>query len=56
MDEMTSKRKPRTENELFKILNHAWKHMDKEKLKNLVKLMQSRCKQVIENNGYPTKY
>jgi uncharacterized protein YbcC (UPF0753/DUF2309 family) len=56
MDDMTSERKPKTENELFRILNHAWKNMDKEYLKTLVKSMPNRCKEVIKNKGFPTKY
>jgi hypothetical protein len=46
LDDITSKRKPKIENELFKILNDTWKHMDKDYLKKLVKSMPPRYKQI----------
>jgi hypothetical protein len=56
LDDMTSKRKPKTENELFTTLNHAWVNMNEDYLKKLVQSMPSRCKAVIQNKGFPTKY
>jgi transposase len=56
LDQNTSKRQPKNETDLFKVLEDAWKNIEKEKLENLVKSMQKRCQKVIENKGYSIEY
>lgn len=52
----TSFRNPRTEDELFDIINEEWNKIDKETLSKLVFSMPKRCQMVIEANGGATKY
>ena len=42
--------------ELFNVLNQAWRALPVDILDRLVSSMPSRCQAVIENNGYATKY
>ena len=56
LDEMTKKRKPKNEDELFELLKDAWENITYERLRKLVGSMPSRCAEVIEKGGSPTKY
>ena len=51
------KNKPRTKRELIEQVIAAWyRVISAEELKKLVDSLPRRCKMVIENNGWPTKY
>lgn len=43
-------------NDLFLEVSNIWKNMDMDIIKNLIHSMSNRCRQVIKNNGYWTKY
>lgn len=42
--------------ELFSALRRAWYQINKNIITNLIELMPRRCKEVIEANGFYTKY
>ena len=51
------KNKPKTKRELIEQVIAAWyRVISAEELKKLVDSLPRRCKMVIENNGWPTKY
>ena len=51
------KNKPKTKRELIEQVIAAWyRVISAEELKKLVDSLPLRCKMVIENNGWPTKY
>lgn len=41
---------------LFEQIGAAWKNISMEVLNNLIESMPRRCRAVIKNNGYATKY
>lgn len=47
---------PSNEDELFDLFKKEWNKIGIEYLNQLVNSMPRRCKAVIENKGYPTKY
>ena len=47
---------PRNNNELWEIAQQAWHNISTDRCRNLVDYMDRRCKAVIKNNGYSTKY
>ena len=49
-------RKFKKEDDLFNAVKKAWAEIPKERLEKLVESMPSRCKAVIDANGYATKY
>ena len=49
-------RTPINENDLFKVLERAWKRIPKVLLEDLVASMPRRCQAVIDAKGYATKY
>ena len=52
-----SKDKPRTKTQLTEKIIAAWHHVvTKEELQKLVESMSKRCRMVIENKGWHTKY
>lgn len=56
LNQKAKDRHPRSDNELFDILNTEWETMDQDILKNLVASMPQRCRKVIANHGYPIDY
>ena len=52
-----AKNKPSNKRELIENIIQAWHHIvTLEELRNLVQSMPRRCKAVIQNKGFPTKY
>jgi hypothetical protein len=56
LDNTTKSRKPQNLEELFDVLNEAWKTLPVDRLTQLVDSMPDRCRQVIESKGYPIRY
>lgn len=56
VDRQCRHRTPKTKQELFTIIEDAWKNIPLTMLETLVDSMPDRCKAVIANNGWPTKY
>ena len=48
--------KPKNLAALEKVAKEAWENLNVEKCQKLIKSMKSRCKAVIRNLGYPTRY
>jgi len=55
-DRKLKDRNPSNENQLFQLLNDAWKQISVELCQSLVESMPRRCQAVIDANGYPCKY
>ena len=52
-----AKNMPSNTRELIENIIQAWHHIvNPEELRNLVQSMPRRCKAVIQNKGFPTKY
>ena len=52
-----AKNNPSNKRELIENIIQVWHHIvTSEKLRNLVQNMPRRCKAVIQNKGFPTKY
>jgi hypothetical protein len=51
-----SKRRPKNEEELFKVVEEVWKNIDATYLKKLVESMPKRLEAVIAAKGNITKY
>ncbi len=56
VDEECRDRKPKNEEELFKIIETTWYNMSEEILYNLVESMPRRVEAVFANNGWATEY
>ncbi len=59
LDQMVRKNHPEKFNntdELFRALTQAWKKISKEYVQKLILSMKSRCRTVIQNKGFATKY
>ena len=57
IDVIIAKNKPSNKKELIENIIQAWHHIvTPEELCNLVQSMLRRCKAVIQNKGFPTKY
>ena len=57
INEIIAKNKPSNKRELIENIIQAWYHIvTREELRNLVQSMPRRCKAVIQNKGFPTKY
>jgi transposase len=56
LEHSTIERKPKSEAELFEILEKAWEDIPAELLHSLVESMPRRCQAVIDAKGYATKY
>ena len=56
LDKHLSNRKPKIESELFELLRNKWEQLDMSILRKLVDSMPDRCRAVIANKGFPTKY
>lgn len=56
LERATAGRKPTSKDELFQILNEAWKNIPLDTLIKLVDSMPKRCEAVIKAKGYATKY
>lgn len=47
---------PRTQQELWEIVQAAWYSTTQERCQNLVDSIPRRCAAVVKNIGHPTKY
>jgi transposase len=56
LDKNLKNRQCRNEEELFQCLQHAWNALSPDMLSNLVSSMPQRCREIINNKGYPIKY
>lgn len=56
LDNNLKKRNPANEDELFRMLNDAWKKISSDTIDNLMNSMRNRCRLVIENRGMPIPY
>ncbi|ETN97406.1 hypothetical protein RFI_40123 [Reticulomyxa filosa] len=51
-----AQKNPKDENELFQAIKEEWALLSIRYLQDLVQSMPNRCKQVIKQKGWPTKY
>jgi len=51
-----SKAKCSNNNQLWDVVQHTWKAIPLKRCQDLVDSMKRRCKAVIQNKGYTTKY
>lgn len=56
LDRRLVNRQPKDEDELFDVLEEGWNKLDTKLLTKLAESMPNRCRAVIKNKGYPTKY
>lgn len=56
LDKRTRDRKCNNEEELFQVLERAWREIPEATLRNLIESMPRRCAAVIKAKGAPTKY
>jgi transposase len=56
LERKVQERSPKSEQQLFDLLQAEWQLMTEEKLSSLVESMPRRCQAVIDNKGYATKY
>ena len=48
--------KPKNAEELWNVVQSSWARIPVKRCQKLVDSMQQRCKAVIQNRGYATKY
>jgi hypothetical protein len=50
------RRKPRSKDQLFQVIQEAWDAMPESRCRKLVESMKRRCLEVIKNKGMTTSY
>ncbi|CAK9819099.1 Transposable element Tcb1 transposase [Anthophora quadrimaculata] len=56
VDHEIKRRKPKNIQDLFEMIEEAWKSIPVDRCIRLINSMQRRCAEVIKNKGYATKY
>lgn len=56
VDKEIKRRKPKSKDQLFQVIQEAWEAIPESRCRNLVESMKRRCLEVIKNKGMATSY